>query len=373
MSTQQLFTNARIFDGTSWRPEPHLLLSDGRVAAFLHDVESIDSERIDLEGQILTPGFVDLQVNGGGEAFFSIDQTMAALQEIARVHRESGTTALLATQVTAPWSNILRAIELVRDAMQVPELGIVGLHLEGPFLNPEKRGAHLPQYLLEPEDALLDELIEKGAAVIKLLTIAPELFSDAQIERLMAAGIRLSAGHSMATAAAAQRAFGLGVDKVTHLFNAMSPWESRAPGLVGACLGAPEVWAGIIADGIHLDYLSLELSDRLKPERLFLVSDAYLVRTKRRDIYYDDRHIIFTGDRFLTPSNQLAGAAITQSDGLYNCIHHANISPDRALQMVTSRPAEYLGLSPEYGRMVPGHPTHLVILDQDFRFVRTLS
>ena len=371
MADYTLLENAKLPLSKSVDEQTQVLLHGEQIAAIGKLIPLPKSvERIDLQGQMLVPGLIDLQANGGGTAFFTRDLSLQSLETIAEVHRREGTTNFLPTLVSTTWENILRSIELVREAMQDPRNGILGMHLEAPFLHPEKRGAHLSQYLKLPTDQLLRELIEAGEGVIKLLTIAPELFTSRQLAMLQESDFLLSAGHSMATYTQACDAFAAGVQKVTHLYNAMSPLQSRAPGLVGATLDHPNIWAGIIADGIHLDYAALRIAHRLKPERLMLVSDAYYVRPVQDYFEYDGYRIRFMGDCFRNEAGNLAGSAITMLDGVRNCIRHAGIDSVSAWEMATCRPADFLGLGQQLGKIEVGYRADLLVLNDDLELNR---
>ena len=219
---------------------------------------------IDLNGQLLVPGFIDLQVNGGGGGFYTQKATIENYKIVNDAHREFGTTALLPTLVSTSLDNIIAQIKVTKELMKDPANGVLGLHVEGPYFNPDKKGAHSLDFVREATDYEIDQIIEHGVGVVKILTLAPEIVSSKHVKRLVEAGIPVSAGHTNATYEQAMESFHSGITKVTHLYNAMSQFTSRAPGMVGAFLDSDDdVWGGIIVDGVHCDYAAAKIAYKL--------------------------------------------------------------------------------------------------------------
>jgi N-acetylglucosamine-6-phosphate deacetylase len=233
-----------------------------------------DCPRVDLQGHRVAPGFIDLQLNGCGGVMFNDAITAATLDHMHRTNLRSGTTSFLPTLITAPDADMQAAIALVQQYRQQQPHSVLGLHLEGPYLNPKRKGIHNGAYVRSLDAAMVKTLIAAGGETVKLLTLAPEQVAPTDIEQLVAAGIRVSAGHTNATLDQALAGFEAGLSMATHLFNAMSPWQSRNPGMVGAVFQQAEVYAGIIADGHHVHFTSIQLAKRLKGDKLFLVTDA---------------------------------------------------------------------------------------------------
>lgn len=325
-----------------------------------------EAEVIDMKGNYVIPGLVDLQINGGGGAYFTHDISEESLRKIYEAHLKRGTTYWLPTLISTTLSNILKAIVVVEKCMQEKKYGILGMHLEGPFLNPEKHGAHNASSLRKPTDEELSTILEAGKGIIKMMTIAPELFSDKQLKAINDAGIIISAGHSNATCEEATSFFSKGVKNVTHLFNAMSQFESRNPGLVGATLDSENVWAGIIADGIHCDYASLRLAHKLKKGKLYLVSDATFIDAPVKEFKFDAITIRYKDGQYYTPEGKLAGSNIALLDAVKNCIDNARLPIGEAFNMGCLYPATLLGLSTKIGRIARGFSSHLIILNKDF-------
>ena len=359
-------TNAQIFDGQQFLQDHTLIINGNKVESMFPTKGYRQSgvQNIDLDNHYLIPAFIDLQVNGGDKLFFTKALNRECLQAISRASRESGAHHFLPTLVTTHQQNILKAIELVREAMQEPDSGVLGMHLEGPWLHPEKKGAHNPRYLRIPDDHELDQILKQGQGVIKLITLAPELFTAAQIRKIRESGMLIAAGHSMAGYTEAKQFFDAGVEMVTHLYNAMSPFQSRSPGLVGATLYHPEAWASIIVDGDHVDYAAVEIAYKLKKGRLILISDATFVGEKPDHFHYEGFDIYLKNGRYVTEKGNLAGATINMLDAVQNCVNHVNIPLEEALRMASLYPAQLMGLGHQLGKIQPGYQADLLILDK---------
>ncbi len=359
--------NAVFFDGEKYIRDKFLTFEKDKILGFFDTLDAYDAiEILDYKNKICVPGYIDLQINGGAGVYFIKDFSLAAIDSIARTYRKYGTTSFFPTQVSTSLENIYNGIESVKEAMKDPLSGVIGIHVEGPFLNVEKRGAHQVRYILPPTIQELEKMIDVGKDTIGLLTIAPEKFSKDQLALLRQSGIRLSAGHCNATYAQAKEFYKNGITKVTHLFNAMSAFNSRNPGLVGAFFDTPELYGGIIADGKHLDFASLRIAHRLKKGKLFFVTDSVFVDFKGTQFNYDGFNVRLENGAFVNDENNLAGAAITMQDAIKNSILHAEISEEDAFKMATSIPAEYLGMSDEIGNLKAGAFADMVVMDKNY-------
>jgi N-acetylglucosamine-6-phosphate deacetylase len=325
-----------------------------------------EAEVIDMKGNYVIPGLVDLQIYGGGGAYFTHDISEESLKKIYEAHLKRGTTYWLPTLISTTLSNILKAIVVVEKCMQEKKYGILGLHIEGPFLNPIKSGAHNSKALRKPTDEELSTILEAGKGIIKMMTIAPELFSDKQLKAIKDAEIIISAGHSNATYDEASQSFQNGVKAVTHLFNGMSSFESRNPGLVGATLDHENVWASIIADGAHCDYASIRLAHKLKKGKLYLISDATFIDVPVKEFKFDDISIQYKNGQYYTSDGKLAGSKIALLDAVKNCIDNVRLPAGEAFNMACLYPATLLGLSSKIGRIARGFSSHLIIVNKDF-------
>ena len=250
--------NGRIFTGEEVLDDKVIIIDNGFITAVLNEPPA-DATIIDLEGKNISAGFLDIQINGGQKFYFSQQPTEETLHDICDSSLLYGTTFTLPCLISSSHENILKAIETVGNFMQKHGKGVLGMHLEGPFINPKKRGAHVASIIRKPTNGELKEIIKVGKGIIKVITVAPECFTDEQINLLQDAGIVLSAGHSTLTCKQAQYYFSKGIKMVTHLFNAMTQFGHREPGLVGAALENEQVYTPIILDGAHCDYAAAKL------------------------------------------------------------------------------------------------------------------
>jgi len=359
-------TNCRLFDGVQFHFNKAVLIQNGQIEALTAATTIPDGTEIyDAKGNYLVPGFIDVQINGGSGVLFARDISESALENIYQAHGEDGVTDWLPTLVSTHFEDVRKAIEVVRTAQ--PNYGLLGLHLEGPYLHPEKRGAHQIQFLRKPTDSELQELLKLGEGVVKMMTIAPELFTERQLAMLAESDWIISAGHSMATKSQALNAFEKGISTVTHLYNAMSPLHHREPGVVGATLAAPKTWANIIVDGVHVDYTAVELAYRLKKGRLFLISDATFVKHPVEEFQFESWHVRYKNGAYYNQEGRLAGASITMLDAVRNCVQEVGIPLEEALRMASAYPAAVLGLDHELGYIRPGYKAHLAVVDEQLK------
>jgi len=318
--SERIFGNATVFTGTDVLVGASVRVANGRI----QDVSTgglSGAEITDLNGRWLVPGLVDLQLYGGSERFLNEYPTADTVRHLAQTHRRDGTTTVLPTLYSTSQAVILQAIEAVRAVRAENPFGVPGLHVEGPYLNPEKRGAHSLNYVRPPDEAELAELLAKGGDVIKMLTIAPEMFSSAGLQALRESPFLLSAGHTNATYRQAMAAFDSGVPLATHLYNAMRGFESREPGVVGAVFDHPGVRASIIADGFHCDFAAVRLAYRLLGDRLFLISDATFANPPRPALDFED--FIPLPRRTLYQPGRKAGGVVDHAAGCRPELHPA--------------------------------------------------
>jgi N-acetylglucosamine-6-phosphate deacetylase len=366
----QVFTGAALFDGARLHRGRALVEAGGRVAAILPEAaaRAVPGRRVDLPGGVLAPGLIDLQVNGGGGR--NVDGTidLDGMRAICALHGKLGATGILPTLITDTPEATGRVIAagIAADAAGVP--GFLGLHLEGPHLDPRRKGAHDADLIRPMTEADLARLCAAARALpALLLTVAPEAVTPDQIAALVGAGAVVSLGHSDCSAATARRAIAAGASCATHLFNAMSPLGSREPGLVGAVLDGP-VAAGLIADGIHVAPEVLRIALAARPEGLFLVSDAMgIAGTAATELTLGGRRILRRDGRLTLADGTLAGADLTLPQAIGVLVTKAGIAPETALRMATAAPAAVIGRGGGVGQLVPGGPADLVHLDDDWR------
>lgn len=342
-----------------------------RIVAVTKEVPA-DAERVDLGGQLLLPGFIDIQVNGGGGRLFNSDPSVETVAVIAAAHRRFGTTGLLPTLISDDLSVVAQGIAAVDQAISSGVPGVLGIHIEGPFLSNIRRGIHLASKL-QPFDDRFVEVLCSARNGRTLVTVAPECISPAQISRLVGAGVIVSAGHSDADYETVRAALDAGVSGFTHLFNAMSQLTNRAPGMVGAALEDPSKYAGIIVDGHHLHPATFRVALQAKgPDRLMLVTDAMAtVGADNSEFMLQGRAIRRDGDRLVSPEGTLAGSTLSMSAALANAIEQGGLDLPSAARMAATTPARFLGLSSETGAIGSGMRADLVAMREDFTVTQT--
>jgi len=325
---------------------------------------------IDLKDCIVAPGFIDLQLNGCGGVMFNDAITADTLDTMHRTNLRSGTTSFLPTLITAPDEDMLAAMQLVTAYRQHSLHNILGLHLEGPYLNPRRKGIHNGNYVRQPEAAMLQKIAHAGRDTVKLLTLAPEMAQPDDIRLLADAGIVVSAGHTDADYETAIASFEAGVSMATHLFNAMSPWQGRSPGMVGAVLNDENVYAGIIADGHHVHLASVGLAHKIKRDRLILVTDATpAAGANIASFRIGGQEVFCQAGKCVSADGTLGGSALTMIEAIRNCVEMIGIPLEEVLRMASFYPAQAIAVDDELGRIVPGYIANLVVLNADLAVV----
>jgi N-acetylglucosamine-6-phosphate deacetylase len=363
----------RLFDGRRWHRDAAVLIEDGRIRGIAPWAEVPDGwpQRRLAEGVLLAPGFIDLQVNGGGGVLLNDDPSPDTMLAIARCHRRYGVTACLPTLITDSRQRTQAAIAAARSAAGID--GILGVHLEGPFISPARPGIHRPDHIAVPHLSDLDWLGDLAGAGRCLVTLAPERVPDGFVKKLAAAGIRISAGHSEAPADVMLRAATDGLTGVTHLFNAMPPLAGRAPGIAGAALAEPRLIAGIIVDGIHVDPVSVRAAFAAKgAEGMMLVSDAMpSVGANLAEFQLMGRSISLHDGRLTGADGTLAGAHLNMAAAVRNAVNLAKLPLDDALRAASLTPASFLGLADERGTLTSGARADMVALTEDLEVIAT--
>ena len=353
----------RIFDGEQLRDDSALVLEGGSIHALTRfEDRPRGGEQVDLGGGVLSPGFIDWQINGGGGVLFNAEPTVEGIAAIAAAHRRAGVTAFLPTVVTDMPRVLDAALAAAREAHErVP--GALGVHVEGPFIDPKRKGVHPPQFIRPMLEQDADALIAARAGVM-VITLAPASASLAFIGRLAKAGIVVSLGHSDATAEEAQSVFDAGASAVTHLYNAMSQLASRAPGVVGATLADPRIICGLITDGEHAHPAAYRAALAAKgPRGVALVSDAMPPAAGGPDAFeLQGRRMTRVGNKLVAEDGTLAGAAITMRDAVDYVVHVLKVPLADALMMATLTPARLLRVDDRIGRLKPGLRADLVHL-----------
>ncbi len=353
------FINGRMIGAA--QPD-RLEVEDGRIVGALSGAAD---RIIDLGGGMLLPGFIDTQVNGGGDRLFNDSPTVETIRHIGETHRRFGTTSFLPTLISDDLAQVDKAMRAVEQAMAQGVAGVVGIHLEGPFLSPARKGTHDAGWFRTLDDAAIDLLTSlRGGRT--LVTLAPEKCSDADIGRLVQAGVIVAAGHSDADYARAQAAFAAGVTGVTHLYNAMSPLHHRAPGLVGAVLEDRHVYAGIVVDGRHVHPAALRIAAHARPrDRFMLVTDAMpSVGSATKSFRLQGKTITVRDGVCVEADGTLAGSDLDMASALRNAMAMMQLTLEEASVMASAAPAAFLRLA-DRGRLIPGQRADLVWLGSD--------
>lgn len=349
--------NSTIFSDNETIIGKSLIIEDDRIVAITDPASvSSDIQTVDCSGNNIAPGLIDLQIAGGGGYLFSDNPSADALHAMTESIVKSGTTGFL---IAVPTNSSEVYHKVIKTVKENPHPAVLGIHLEGPIISTVRAGAHSKQYIRTPQETEIRKMLSEAAGVIKMVTLAPEVCNRAIIEILNDNGVIVAAGHSNATYNEAIAGFKNGVRSVTHLFNAMSPLHHRDPGLPGAAFMTEGVYASIIADGIHVDYNVVSLSQKVMKERLFLVSDA--VEECRHGDYLHIRR----NDRFTLPDGTLSGSALSMLKAVSNCVNHADIPLDEALRMASTYPAKLINAT-EKGLIKEGNKADLIVFSDQF-------
>ncbi|MEY2168833.1 MULTISPECIES: N-acetylglucosamine-6-phosphate deacetylase [unclassified Rhodanobacter] len=363
-------TNARVLTAHGWRDDLAVLVEGERIAALLpNDHPQVRAAQVqDLAGALLVPGFIDVQVNGGGGALFNAAPTVATIRTIGAAHRKFGTTGFLPTLISDSTDVMRAALAAVAQAFDEGVPGLLGVHLEGPYLAPERKGVHDPKWFHVPGEEELELLCAPHRGV-RLVTLAPERVPHASIARLAAAGVLVNAGHTAADHATIRAALAAGVRGFTHLFNAMTPLGSREPGVVGAALDDAGSWCGIIVDGHHVHPTSLRNAIAAKPRgKTLLVTDAMPpVGADSTEYVLNGETIVVKDGICQTANGVLAGSALDMATAVRNSVAMLGLPLDEAVRMASTYPADFLGLGSSHGRIAVGCRADLVAMDAGCR------
>lgn len=362
------YTNCKLFTG-SHKETGKTILVNNSIIEGLADIKNIpEGYNIkDLGGMNVAPALIDLQIYGGDGKLFSAELSTEAIAATYQYCLRGGCTRFMLTMATSSIEDFLKGMELVNDYWQQGGKGLLGLHMEGPYINPAKKGAHIPEYIKKPTVDEVKMLLERGKGILKMMTLAPEVCDEEIIQMLMEEGIIVSAGHSNATYAEAAGGFAAGIPTATHLFNAMSAFQSREPGMVGAIYNNETVKSSIVADGIHVDFVSVRISKKLMGERLFFITDA-VTETSKGGYQH-----VYKGDHYALPNGTLSGSALTMMQSVRNGVHRAGIPLEEALRMASTYPARLLQLPVPLGRIAPGYAAEFVLFDDALELGGTIT
>ncbi|KDA96227.1 N-acetylglucosamine-6-phosphate deacetylase [Pantoea agglomerans] len=367
--------NGRIYSGHEVLDNHAVVVADGRIARVCpREVLPADIEQRDMAGANIAPGFIDLQLNGCGGVQFndSLEAlSIETLETMQRANEKSGCTSFLPTLITSSDALMKRAIETMRAYLQKHQNQALGLHLEGPWLSKAKKGTHDPALIRLPDAAMVQYLCD-NADVITKVTLAPENAGSDVIRQLTDAGIIVSAGHSNATYEEAKAGFSAGVSFATHLYNAMPTFAGREPGLIGALFDSPDVYCGIIADGLHVHYANVRNAKRIKGDKLVLVTDATApAGADISEFIFAGKTIYYRDGLCVDENGTLSGSALTMIEAVQNSVEHAGIALDEALRMATLYPARAMGVERQSGSIEAGKIANLTVFTRDFKIIKT--
>jgi N-acetylglucosamine-6-phosphate deacetylase len=334
---KQAFLADEIFTGKEWLTE-QVIRTDKNIITGILPKESLtpDYKIQSFRDCMIVPAFIDLQLYGGNGKLFSHCLDTESLDATYAYCVSGGCSHFMITMATNSIENFIKGIDAADAYISSGKKGLLGLHMEGPWISKEKKGAHVEAFIHKPTRDEVISLLEKGKGIVKMITLAPEQCDDEIIQLIMDYGILVSAGHSNATYAQAKHVFDMGVPAATHLFNAMSPLHGREPGMMGAIYDDPNVMSSIICDGVHVDFTSVRISKKIMGDRLFFITDAV---TPFAEGYYQH---VFQGNRYTLPNGTLSGSCMTMMSTFKNSVKQAGISIEESLKMCAANPAGLL-------------------------------
>ncbi|KAB0464417.1 MULTISPECIES: N-acetylglucosamine-6-phosphate deacetylase [Vibrio] len=366
-------SNCKIYTGSDVLTD-HAVVIENELIKKVCPISEIPEgiEIRDLNGANLSPGFIDLQLNGCGGVMLNDEITADTMQIMHKANLQSGCTSFLPTLITSSDEDMRAVITAAREYHNQYQNQSLGLHLEGPYLNVAKKGIHNVDHIRKSDSDMIELICENSDLVAKV-TLAPELNDPEHIERLHKAGVVVSIGHTNATYAEARQGFESGITFATHLFNAMTPMVGREPGVVGAIYDTPEVYAGIIADGFHVDYANIRIAHKIKGEKLVLVTDATAPAGANMEYFiFVGKKVYYRDGKCVDENGTLGGSALTMIEAVQNTVEHAGIALDEALRMATLYPATAIGVESKLGRIKKGMVANLAVFDRDFNVKATV-
>ncbi len=360
------FIANQIFTGYETVSGKAVLVDDGVVIDIVSSADIPNRyNKKDLGKYLMAPAFMDLQIYGGNGKLFSTELTTQSLEATYEYCLQGGCTQFMITMATNSIEKFLKGISVVRQYWSEGGKGLLGLHLEGPYINPAKKGAHIEKHIKKPTSEEVNMLLQKGKNVIKIITLAPEQCDKEIIELLLRNKIVVSAGHTNATYSEAIKGFNLGIPVATHLFNAMSALQGREPGMVGAIYDSG-VMSSIVCDGVHVDFASVRISKKIMQEKLFFITDAVA------EIQHGEYQHLFKTDRYTLPNGILSGSALTMLQAVKNGVEKAGIDLEESLRMASLYPARVMNTDHHCGCIRPRAAADFVVLDEHLNLERVI-
>jgi len=353
----------QIFTGEEWLVD-HAVIVEEEIISEIVTKENIPAQArlINHGNNFLAPSFIDLQIYGAKSFLLAVKPTAEAIEKIYEYCKEGGADFFQPTVATNTNDVLHNCIDAVRDYWNKGGKGVIGLHLEGPWISKAKRGAHIEAFIHSPTFEEAKALLEYGKGVISMITVAPEVCSTEVVDLISSYGVIVSAGHSNASFQQATDAFNKGIPAATHLYNAMSPLQHREPGIVGAVMHHPSVMSSIVADGYHVDFPAISIAKKVMQERLFFITDAV---TETTEGYYPHQ---FEGEKYVS-TGILSGSALTMAKCVKNGVHKVGIELSEALRMASLYPAQVMKIDNQLGRIAKGYKAAFVVLNDQLDVV----
>lgn len=370
--------NGKIFTGDKFIYN-HAVIIDKTMIIDILPLDNVDSnyqsiEKKDVDQAIICPGFIDLQLNGCGGVLFNDDTSANTLKTMHETNLKFGTTSFLPTLITTTDEQIKQAVQVVKEYHKKNKFSIIGIHIEGPYISKIKKGIHNPHYIKEIPNTMVEFLCNEVKNVPIKITMAPEENSSYKIKQLTDAGVIVSIGHTNGTYEQIKEAITNGATLATHLFNAMSAFEGRSTGAVGAILNSPNIYSGIIADGYHVNFSSLELVKKIKKDKLYIVTDAVTpMGTNMNHFRFADQYIFVKDGKCTNESGTLAGANIDMLSSIKNVVQYTDISLSEALRMASLYPAYAIGFKNILGRIAKNWIANIAIITENLVLKATID
>lgn len=374
-----ILKNAKIFDGEKFIKETVVVLENDKIKKILCESELTDEilkdeKIVDLEGKILSPGFIDLQLNGCGGVLFNDAITRETLEIMNETNKKYGCTSFLPTLITSPDEKIEEALNLIKNMKDKEQIGVLGLHIEGPYISLEKKGIHRPEYVRVLSDKIIDKIADAGYDVTKIMTIAPEKGKVEHLKKLRQSGIKLNMGHTNANydECVEKKEY---FDGATHLYNAMSQLQSRNPGAVGFVMNDDKVMAGIIVDGYHMTFSAVEIAKKIMKDRLYLVTDAVSPAgiDTMTEFMFEGNRVFYKDKKCQSAEGTLGGSALVMIEGIENLVKKVHLTIEEALKMATSLPAKAISVEDRYGYIKEGYVADLTFFDEKYKVKGTVA
>jgi len=374
-----IIKNAKIFDGEKFIKENTVVVENKKIKKVIKEADltkedTENQEVLDIKGMTLSPGFLDLQLNGCGGVLFNDDISEKTLEIMNETNKKYGCTSFLPTLITSPDEKIEKALNLMKGLKNREEIGVLGLHIEGPYISVEKKGIHRSEYIRVLSDEMIQKIADSGPEVTRIITIAPEKAEIKHLETLKKAGINIAIGHTNAT-------YKECVEKkdyfncATHLYNAMSQLGSREPGVIGFLFNNDTTNCGIIVDGFHMDFASVEIAKKILKDRLYLVTDAVSPAgtDNMTEFMFEGNKVFYKDGKCFSPTGTLGGSALVMIDGIKNLVEHVHVSQEEALRMATSYPAKAISVDDRYGYIKEGYTADMTYFDENYKVKGTIA